>query len=139
MSFLRRNHTKDKLQKDLLNYLRKKIFVDFPMVKNYVDTGLYFYKEIQFYNLQLICWNNLIEKKLEIIIKNWIDISNFEKKSKKYYKNKECSICLEPLYNTDARTLNCGHDFHFGCLFPKYILLLGRTVADWLICAFIPK
>jgi hypothetical protein len=106
----------DKFQSNILNYLRKRIFIDFPLVKSYVEEGIYFYKEIMFSNLNLICWNNLAEKKLEIIIDNWVSIENFIKKPKKYYKDIECSICFESLYSTDARTLSCGHDFHLSCL-----------------------
>ena len=78
----KKKNKKDKLR-DIIYYLKKRIYKDFPFVKTFVDQEIYFYKEIQFYNLNLICWNNLNDKKIEIVIDNWVPIDNFEKKKKK--------------------------------------------------------
>jgi hypothetical protein len=106
----------DKIHNETIEYLRKRIFQDFPLVKLYVEDGIYFYKEIQFRNLSLICWNNLEERKLDIIIENWIDSKNFIIKKDKEYSKLECSICFEKLNKKNSISLKCGHDYHLNCL-----------------------
>ena len=56
---------------------------------------------------------------LEINFKDRIQTEDFVEKPSEYYKDKECSICLDSENMADA-TLKCGHSFHMTCI-NKYV------------------
>lgn len=79
--------------------------------------------EFEYYYHQLIYFPSIQLEEKDIEEKELLFYEIEERRVNKELVHKECSICLEKFkIPQKVKVLNCGHIFHFKCLYNWFVL-----------------